>query len=109
MANTKEYIVIAGKAIAVTIATVDVGFTQGGVRVKSTDDILRVKGDQVLGTIKTALTDRVCTVTFTMLEQSLPNLRNAWNLAAAALVSSSLEIDDSHLGEVAVVFTGTDS
>jgi len=84
----------------------DVGYTKGGVEMEVSTEYYEVEMDQSLTSVKRKLIGRDVTVRTTLGESTLENLRDAFNLADSALVSSSLEIDLSEKGEVEIVFTG---
>ncbi len=106
MATTKTNIIVCGTAVVLKVGGTDVGYTAGGVELELADEHYDVIADQSLTPVLRKLTSRTCTVRTTMLEANLEHLRMAWNLADSALVSSSLTLNSSEKGEVAVVFEG---
>jgi len=106
MAGTKNNVIICGTSVQLKVATVDVGYTSGGVELEVNSEYYDVIADQSLTPILRKMTARTCKVRTTLLEATLEHLRMAWNLADAALVSSSLKLDSSEKGEVAIQFVG---
>ncbi|HOX87846.1 MAG TPA: hypothetical protein PLY04_17830 [bacterium] len=106
MAPTKTNIIVCGTSVQLKVGGTDVGYTAGGVELELADEHYDVIADQSLTPVLRKLTARTCKVRTTMLEATLENLRLAWNLADTALVSSSLTLNSSEKGEVAVVFVG---
>lgn len=89
-----------------TIATVSVGAVEGGVYLRQEPTFVDVLVDQFFGVWKKVQTDARYFVRFNMAEGSLVNLRNAWNLASGALSGSTLTLDETVQGSVAMVITG---
>ncbi len=106
MAGTKTNIVVCGTSVVLKVATVDVGYTAGGVELELASEFYDVIADQSLTPVLRKMTSRTCKVRTTMLEATLEHLRMAWNLADSALVSSSLTLNSSEKGEVAIQFIG---
>jgi len=106
MSGTKTNVIVCGTSVVLKVATVDVGYTAGGVELELSSEFYDVIADQSLTPILRKMTARTCKVRTTMLEATLEHLRMAWNLADSALVSSSLTLNSSEKGEVVVQFVG---
>lgn len=106
MSGTKTNVIVCGTSVQLKVATVDVGYTKGGVELEINSEYYNVIADQSLTPILRKMTARTCKVRTTMLEATLEHLRMAWNLADSALVSSSLTLNSTEKGEVAIQFVG---
>lgn len=106
MAGTKTNVVVCGTSVQLKVANTDVGYTKGGVELELSSEFYNVIADQSLTPILRKMTSRTCKVRTTMLEATLEHLRMAWNLADSALVSSSLTLNSTEKGEVAIQFVG---
>ena len=98
-------LVLASATISVDEA--DCGATVGGVYMRSEDTFRDVEIDQFIGTWKKVLTGRKYFVRANLAEGTLLNLRKAWNLAEANLSGSTLTLDETDRGSVAVTLAGT--
>lgn len=80
--------IIVGPA-SLQIDSIDVGFTQGGVQFRKTEEYLDVEADQVKGVMRKEITMERAFVTTTLLEATLYNLRQAMHEAPAQAWSGS--------------------
>ena len=94
---------------SIKVDGVDVGATQGGAQLKFGQKVTEIQADQAMGTIKTVRTDESASLSFTLLQSNLVNMRNAMNLPAENLSGSGdLELgsDTSEIDEHVVVING---
>jgi len=82
MAGVNVSEILVGKC-TVTIDSVDVGYTQGGVTLRAQKDKLDVEADQAAGIVKKPTTLERMFVVFTMLQSSLSNFLLAFDEPAA--------------------------
>lgn len=97
-------------AASITVDSVDLGFTRGGITVRFGLETKDVKADQLVGTVKTFRTDETMTLSTELLEATLENMRIAFNQPAANLTGTtalSLGYDNScNVNEHEIILVG---
>ena len=104
MVNTVANIVHGPAAL--TIDGVAVGFTEGGVTLRSAKDILRVMADQATGTMKMLITSESMFITTTLLETTVANMAKVMGCSSSSATGGSFGAESPTLAEHTVAVTG---
>ncbi len=99
MANWTSGNMFSGGADLVQIDGTNAGGTTGGIRLRREVDWLDFEVDQDTMIVRKELILGKMFAECALLESTLENVRKAWGIPAAALVSSSLELRESSGGE----------
>lgn len=95
--------VVVGSA-TLSVGGSDVGFTKDGIRVRTTREYTDVQADQFVGLVKKAKNNEQMFVATTLLEPTLANLQNAWDMAA--ITGSGLGDSDENYKALVIVGPG---
>jgi len=90
----------------ISIDGVSVGFTEGGVTLRSARDLLRVMGDQATGVMKILVTSESMFLTTTLLETTAANLAKVINCSSSSATGGSFGEASPTLTEHTVTVTG---
>jgi len=104
MANTVANITHGPAALS--IDGVAVGFTEGGVMLRSSRDILDVMADQATGVMKKLITAERMFVTTTLLETTIVNMAKVLGASASNATGATFGAEAPTLTEHTLVVTG---